>query len=179
MEIHRSFAFPSVDTFEVQPIRSLVQKYLKPGMVSIDPFARNSTLATWTNDLNPNTCAQHHVKANVFLQMLKAQGVKADIILFDPPYSHEQAKRVYGHFGVDAFTMRDAQIVGRWHEEKCLCHDLLIPGGFFLHFGWHTNAMVKNGEYEILEILIVAHGGAHNDTLCMVQRKIQMTIYDI
>lgn len=42
-----------------------------------------------------------------------------------------------------------------------------------ISFGWNTNGMEINRGFKIEEILLVAHGGAHNDTICTVERKIQ------
>ena len=50
---------------------------------------------------------------------------------------------------------------------------LVKTGGYCLSFGWNTNGVGKKRGFEIIEILIVAHGGSKNDTLCTVERKIQ------
>ena len=49
---------------------------------------------------------------------------------------------------------------------------LITPGGVVLSFGWSSNGMGLGRAYQIEEILMVAHGGAHNDTICMVERKL-------
>lgn len=45
------------------------------------------------------------------------------------------------------------------------------PNGICLSFGWNTNGVGKKREFEIIEILVVAHGGSKNDTLCTVEKK--------
>jgi hypothetical protein len=40
-----------------------------------------------------------------------------------------------------------------------------------ISFGWSSNGIGKTLNFEQLEILIVAHGGIHNDTICTVERK--------
>lgn len=60
----RAWAMPTSDTFQCKPIGDFVKKYLKG--ISIDPFARNSTLCTFTNDLNPSTRALFHMQAPLF-----------------------------------------------------------------------------------------------------------------
>lgn len=162
---------PNADTFDIPPIGDLVKRYLRESKVSIDPFARNKRWATYTNDLNPNTAAEWHLDVLDFLKMLIARGVCADLIIFDPPYSLQQTKEVYAGVGRD-FTMHDAQNVGRWTEERDLMYELLAAGGVVLTFGWNTIGMGKQHDCEIEEILLVAHGSAHNDTICMAERKI-------
>ena len=64
MKMSRVWAMPSGDTFSIPPIGDFVQRYLDVANVSIDPFARNTNLATHTNDLNPDTTAAYHLKAD-------------------------------------------------------------------------------------------------------------------
>ncbi len=44
--------------------------------------------------------------------------------------------------------------------------------GIVISFGWNTNGIGKTKGFEIIEILMVAHGGSHNDTICTVERKL-------
>ena len=41
-----------------------------------------------------------------------------------------------------------------------------------LCFGWNSGGIGKTLGFELTEILMVAHGGAHNDTICTVERKL-------
>jgi len=45
-------------------------------------------------------------------------------------------------------------------------------GGFAISFGWNSIGMGKTHGFEIIEILLVCHGGAHNDTIVTVDRKV-------
>ncbi len=164
---------PSANTFECKPIGDFVRRYLASNPLSIDPFARNVGWATYTNDLNPDTTAEYHMKALDFLVMLrddKGMAGKVDLVIFDPPYSLRQVKECYE--GVGKFAFEDAQDAIGWTKEKAVCYDLLKVDAWFLHFGWHSNGLGKKHNAKIEEILLVAHGGAHNDTICMAERKI-------
>lgn len=165
---------PSEDTFSILPIAKFVGRWTGGDITIVDPFARNSTIGTYTNDLNPNTTAAHHLPAIDFLKMLFDEGIVADVVIFDPPYSLRQAKEVYDEYGKWEFS--DTQRVGIWQDEKHFADRILSLGGIFLHFGWHTNGMGIGRSYRIEEILIVAHGRAHNDTLCMAERKMQANL---
>ena len=46
------------------------------------------------------------------------------------------------------------------------------PNSIVITFGWNTNGIGKTKGFEIIEILLVAHGGSHNDTICVVERKL-------
>jgi hypothetical protein len=171
MKFSREWAMPNADTFIIKPIADFVHKYLKHSLVSIDPFARNKAWATHTNDLNPATSAQHHLDAAEFLQIMAQRGVRADCALFDPPYSPRQVSEVYASIGKD-ITSKDTQ-TGRLYR---LAREALIPcltsDAVVLSFGWNSVGMGKKNGFEQIEILLVCHGGAHNDTICLAERRI-------
>jgi len=107
LKISRTWAMPSSDTFDVKPIGELVKRYLAESQISIDPFARNKRWATFTNDLNPKTEAEYHLDVLDFLQLLCDKQVRADLVLFDPPYSPRQMKEGYAGFGIDKLSMKE------------------------------------------------------------------------
>lgn len=163
---------PNADTFSVKPMGEFVRRFLAQSKVSIDPFARNSTLATHRNDLDaavsPN--AQHHMDAEDYLLMLKSGGVRADLVIHDPPYSTTQMRRVYQGSGLerDGGGTRNAELYSRVRNA---IPSVLTPGGIVLSFGWNSAGMGKKHGFEITEILLVCHGGAHNDTICIAERR--------
>jgi hypothetical protein len=168
VEMSRVWAMPNKNTFRVKPIGAFVEKYLKNSKVSLDPFARNSNLATFTNDLNPETSAQYHLYALEFLAKCRKDEIKPDLVIFDPPYSLVQTKRSYEDVGKE-FTKYDSQYAARWTHEKEILAEIMPKNSIFLHFGWHSNGMGKKHGFEVVEILLVAHGGAHNDTICTAE----------
>src|SRR5712664_3233650 len=122
---------PSPDTFSIKPIGDLVQRYLAVAQCSVDPFARNVEWADWTNDLNPATCATNHFEAVVFLDLLYQQGVQADLILIDPPYSPRQVKECYD--GIGRRMEQEDALLGQ--TRKCLktaIEQILSPGGIVI-----------------------------------------------
>lgn len=48
---------------------------------------------------------------------------------------------------------------------------ILKPGGIAICCGWNSLGFGLKRKYEMLEILLVPHGGAHNDTIVTVERK--------
>src|ERR1700730_3933844 len=167
----RVFAMPSRDTFSIKPIGKFVAKYIaaSPGK-SIDPFARNGTLADWRNDLDPATSAPFHMDAADFCREAFQRGGRCSLALFDPPYSPRQISECYKGFGREV-TPADTQNAALYKRVRDALDPLILPGGVVLSFGWSSNGMGKGRGYAIEEILLVAHGGAHNDTICMAERK--------
>lgn len=165
----RVWAMPSKWTFEITPISSLLSRYVGDGRGWIDPFAGMKSPAEIRNDIRPNTEATHHMDALDFAHLLDGQ---YNGVLFDPPYSLEQCKRVYENVG-RKFTMRDGQICGRWTELKDTLSSRLALGGRVISFGWNSEGFGIGRGYVIEEILLVAHGSGHNDTIVTVEKKIQ------
>lgn len=158
---------PNGDTFSVPVIGAWVRRYLAGSKCSVDPFARNKRWATHTNDLSPATEAEHHMEARDFLRLMVERGVRADLIIFDPPYSPRQISECYAAAGLTA-GMRDTQNARLYCECRSLINQLAAPGCIALSFGWNSTGM--GAPWQTLEILMVAHGAAHNDTICVADR---------
>jgi len=169
---NRTFAMPSHNTFSVKPIGEFVRRYMKESKVSVDPFSRDYEMATHTNDLNPETKARYHMQAAEFCEMLVPQQVHADLGIFDPPYSPRQISECYKGIGLPVGT-KDTQNARLYKEVRDALDKLIAWHGHVLSFGWNSGGMGKTRGYEIVEILLVAHGGAHNDTICMAERKMR------
>ena len=56
-------------------IANLIHKYLKPSLISIDPFANKSRLAKITNDLNPSLHCDFSMDAVIFLKRFKDNSI--------------------------------------------------------------------------------------------------------
>jgi hypothetical protein len=176
LAMSRVWAMPSVDTFNVEPIHNFVWKYLHESAVSIDPFARNKRWATHTNDLSPETEAEYHLESIEFLQLMLTRGIKADLAIWDPPYSLEQCARSYKNVG-RAVTERDTQIFGRWTEHRQVLNQILEQHAVVLTFGWNSQGMGLKHGFMLEEILLVCHGAAHYDTICIAERRCQQELF--
>jgi hypothetical protein len=170
MFFKRTFAMPNSDTFSIAPIGNFVQHFLKRSQISVDPFARNKTWASYTNDLDPTTAAQSHLDAEEFLIGLNTQGIFCDLGIFDPPYSPRQISECYKSVGLKVAT-EETQNARLYKRCRDALDKLIVPNGVVLSFGWSSAGMGEGRGYDLLGILLVAHGGAHNDTICMVERK--------
>ena len=169
MLIQRTWAMPSHNTFSIKPIKLLISKYINDG-VWLDPFSRVSPFADKciTNDLNTEFEADYHLESLEFLRLFQDSSV--DGVLFDPPYSPRQISECYKSIGREVH-MKDTQS-SFYGDRKKEVHRLVKQGGFVLSFGWNSGGIGKSLGFEIIEILLVAHGGAHNDTICTVERKL-------
>ena len=172
MKIERIWAMPNKHTFLIGPIAALVHKYVDDGKGWIDPFAGENSPAEFTNDLNPKKPTQYHMLAEDFCKKMEGP---FEGILFDPPYSYRQIKECYEGIGLPV-KQEDTQ--SRFYNKvKNAATNKIKTGGYALSFGWDTNGFGKNRGFKIVEILLVAHGGHHHDTLCTVEEKVQSQMF--
>lgn len=165
---------PNKWTFQIPPIAELIARYVGDGKGWIDPFAGKTSPAEITNDLNPENKAQYHLDALDFLKQLKGQ-YKG--ILFDPPYSYEQMKECYAGVGIEKIPSR--QCTNFYGDLRDNIAPLIVPGGFAISCGWNSIGQGKTHGFEIIEILLVCHGRAHNDTIVTVERKVKTSFEQI
>lgn len=147
-KISREWAMPNLRTFSIKPIKEIIKKYKKEGDW-LDPF--------------PYPYKQDALE---FLKVFKSNSI--DGVLFDPPYSPRQLKECYDSLGLVLHDTKSSV----WKSWKDEIARVIKTNGLCLSFGWSTNGLgIKRG-FEIIEILLVAHGGNHNDTIIVVERKI-------
>lgn len=162
---------PNKWTFIIKPIRDLIYKYIGDGSGWIDPFAGENSPAEITNDLNPERPSMFHLHAKYFaIQLLD----KYNGVLFDPPYSLRQTKECYDSFGY-GMTQEDTQYFPN-NIKKILANKIKL-GGYAICFGWNSGGFGKGLGFEMIEILLVSHGGSHNDTIVTVEKKITETLF--
>lgn len=158
---------PNKNTFDIKPIRELIDEEITNG-IWLDPFANNKKIATITNDLNTSFDTDYHLDALEFLKMFEDNSV--DGVLFDPPYSPRQIKESYESVGLDT----QGGILTRssfWSNLKNEIARVVKPGGKVMCFGWNSQGIGKSRGFSMKRLLIVAHGGSHNDTICTVEQK--------
>lgn len=158
---------PSHKTFSIKPIRELIDRYYNKHQISLDMFAHECRLASITNDIDPSFDTDFNLDALEFLKTQEEQS--ADLIFYDPPYSPRQVSECYKSLG---FTVNSKTTQSSfWGNLKKEISRIIKLNGIVISFGWNSGGVGKTLGFEILEILLVPHGGAHNDTICVVERK--------
>lgn len=152
MKIERVWAMPNKQTFQIKAIKKLILDYQKQDEIWLDLFPY-----------------PFYKDAQEVLEEYISSGKLFDGVLFDPPYSPRQLKECYDNRGEALHDTKSSV----WSTWKNGTSNIIKPGGICISFGWSTNGLGKNRGFEIERILLVAHGGNHNDTICTVERKIQ------
>jgi len=164
MKIERVWAMPCGNTFSIPPISQLLTEEMT-GNPWIDPFARNSKRADVCNDIDPTTNAEYHVDALDFLQQQSDDAFAG--VLLDPPYSWHQIVEIYKKHGSENEGKRRILISACKDEAARITR----PGGKVICMGFGSNGMGKTRGFELTRILLVCHGGEHNDTIVSVWQK--------
>lgn len=157
---------PNSRTFNIKAISSIIEKYAH-GCI-IDLFANNSKIATITNDIDTQFETTYHMDAIDFLNMFAPNSI--DTVLYDPPYSPRQVSECYKKLGITV-NMQTTQ-ASYWSKQKEAISRIVKKDGIVITCGWNSGGIGKKYGFEIMEILLVAHGGWHNDTIVTVERKI-------
>ena len=164
MIVDRTWAMPSIWTFQVKPIKELLCRYVERPEQWADPFAGEKSPVAITNDIDPSRVARYHKDALLFLRSIESDSL--DGVLFDPPYSVEQCLRRY--------TPIQKGTAGRaeyWAKCKDEIARVVSLGGLSISFCWDSTGVGKKRGFEIVEILLVCHGACHNDTICTVEMR--------
>ncbi len=168
IKIERIWAMPNSHTFEIKPIANLIEEELTDGLW-IDPFANRNKYAKITNDLSTEFDTDYHMDALDFLKMFDDESVNG--VLYDPPYSPRQVSECYNNVGYNVTW--DTTKASFWGNHKKEISRITKLGGKVITFGWNSGGIGSKYGFEIKRILMVPHGGWHNDTICTVEEKIK------
>lgn len=162
--IRRVWAMPHKFTFKIPVVASLLQTEMKGGDWA-DPFSGKFSPASLRNDADFDNDAEFHFDGLDFLKSLAANSVEG--VLFDPPYSTEQALRKYKP--VQRGTAGRAEY---WAKCKDEIQRIVRPDGKAICFGWDSTGIGKKRGFELQQVLLICHGACHNDTIVTVERKL-------
>ena len=138
-------------------------------MLVVDPFANANKLATITNDLDPQYDTDYHLDALDFLKQIEDNSV--DLVLYDPPYSQRQVSESYRK--LDMSVNMETTQNSYWTKQKREITRIVKQGSYVISCAWNSGGIGKKYGFEIEEILLVAHGSWHNDTITTVERKVK------
>jgi hypothetical protein len=145
--INREWAMPNKNTFSIPPIRELIDRYGAGGWVDPFPFP---------------------FREDALIYLSKFPDCSVENLLYDPLYSPRQLKECYDAKGECLHDTTSAV----WKRWKGAIARVVKPGGIVISFGRSTNGIGIARGFKIREILLVAHGGNHNDTICTVEQKV-------
>ena len=118
-------------------------------------------------DIDPNVPADFYMDALKFIDFAREKNMKFDTVILDPPYNLRKSREKYNGRYIGSFTKIKNALLSVLSEEAIV-----------ITFGYDTVGMSKCRGFEKIGICIVCHSGDHNDTLCLVERKIP-TLFEV
>lgn len=94
------------------------------------------------------------------------RGAQFNTIILDPPYNLRKAREKY-----------QERYIGSFQKIKEQVQYILNPGGRIITLGYDTVGMSRRRGFEKEAVIIVCHGGDHNDTLCVVERYVSPPLF--
>lgn len=88
-------------------------------------------------------------------------GFKYDTIILDPRYNLRKAREKY-----------NGKYIGSLTKIKNLLPEILLDGGRVITLGYDTVGMSKSRGFKKIALCVICHNGDHNDTLCLVEERI-------
>lgn len=164
MLIERLWEMPSKHTFSMKAVQALFRDEINGGRWA-DPFSGLHSPATIRNDADESKEADCHLDGLDFLRSLP--DVSIDGVLFDPPYSVEQALRIYKP--IQNGTAGRAEY---WAKCKDEIRRVVRPRGKAICFAWDSTGIGKKRGFELRRVLLLCHGACHNDTIITVETKL-------
>ena len=153
IKFERVFAMPNHKTFEIKPIKELIEQERIAGeFIDLFPYPYHKDALRFLKDMPDNYYW---------------------FMLYDPPYSQRQLFEMYKNLGENLqsnsnyFKLLDEQI-----------DRVMKPKGKVIRFGWNSKRI--SPQFDIKRIMLVNHGAAHNDTIVTIQSKNQgvLTLYE-
>ena len=135
---------PNKKTFCIKPIKELINEEIKGDYIDPFPYPYKQDAVDFLRECEPK-----------------------DFGLFDPPYSPRQLKEMYGGAGLD-YTSNASY----WSNLKKEIGRVVKKDGKVMSFGWNSGGIGKKYGFFLEEILLVPHGGQHNDTIVTLERKL-------
>ena len=147
IKFERVWAMPNHKTFQIKPIKDLLSEEFNFEYLDLFPYP-------------------YMMDAMERLALIDDNIVEK--LAYDPPYSPRQLKECYDSLGMSLHDTT-SKVWADWKKEIAR---VMKPGGKVISFGWSSNGIGKTLGFQITRILLVAHGGNHNDTICTVEVKV-------
>ena len=147
IKFERYWCMPNHKTFTIKPFKDLIANEL--GSNYVDPF--------------PYPFKQDAIE---YLKTIPENSV--DHLVFDPPYSQRQLKEKYHSNGLSFDHPMNASY---WSNCKKEISRVVKRSGKVISFGWNSGGIGTKYGFNITKIVLVAHGGQHNDTIATVEVK--------
>lgn len=150
---------PKKYTFEQPKVKKWIEEKCRGKVLNL--FAGKTRLNTnevrvdLSNEFNPDYC----MDAFSFVLYAKENNYKFDTIILDPPYSLRKSMEKY-----------NGKICSTFNKIKNELPYILNENGIIITLGYTSVCMGKIRGFKKVEICLICHGGAHHDTIAVIEK---------
>lgn len=149
-------------TFKVKPIREMVESRCVGKVLNLFAGMTKLDVDEVRNDVDKTMNADYYLEALDFIRQCKD---KFDTIILDPPYAYRKSMEMYHGHKASTFKIVKDEI-----------SKLLNKNGRIITFGYHSVSMGKKRGFIQDEVILLSHGGAIHDTICVIEIKRSLII---
>ena len=150
---------PARYTFEQPKLKEWIERWCKGKVLNLFAGKVKLNCDEYRVDISPEFEPDVTMDAYDFV---RTTPLNFDTIVLDPPYNIRKSREKYGGRWIGSFTKIKNEL-GR----------LLNPGGRVIILGYDTVGMSKIRGFRKLAVCVVCHSGDHNDTLVVVEEKVE------
>lgn len=151
---------PKRYTFQQPKLKKWVESYCKGKVLNLFAGKTKLNVDEYRVDAYLFMIADYYGDAYEFVTNTD---MKFDTIILDPPYNLRKAREKYNGVYIGSFT-----------KIKNKLNHILNSNGIVITLGYDTVGMSKSRGFEKIAICVICHNGDHNDTLCLVERKLPL-----
>ena len=149
---------PNRYTFRQPRLKKWIEAWCSGKVLNLFAGLTKLNVDEYRVDASSSMVADYYGDAYKFV---KETDMKFDTIVLDPPYNLRKAREKYDGVYIGSFTKIKNEL------NRILNHD-----GVIITLGYDTVGMSKIRGFKKVAVCIVCHNGDHNDTLCLVEKKV-------
>jgi hypothetical protein len=165
IEFEYMYQPPKKWTFEQPKLRKWVEKNCKGKVLNLFAGKTKLNVDEFRVDSSDEFEPDHLGDA---MEFLKGTDMRFDTVILDPPYNLRKSREKY-----------NGKYLGSFTKIKKLLPLILKDGGKIITLGFDSVGMARRLGFKKIAICLVCHGGDHNDTIGVVEVKMNKSICSI
>lgn len=156
---------PKRYTFEQPKLKQLVESYCIGKTLNLFAGRVRLNIDEIRVDMDATTEPDFLMDAYDFVSTWK--GSKFQTVILDPPYNIRKAREKY-----------EGRYIGKFKKIKEHIPFILNSGGSVITLGYDSVGMSRSRGFKKEVIILVCHNGDHNDTICVIERFVQPSLFN-